>query len=87
LGAGLPTAYSGHNSFWSWGPPPKRATTAVAIGLDRSQLTPFFRSVRLAAHVTNRVGVANDEAGAPIWVCTGRTRPWSAIWPHLKHYG
>jgi 4-amino-4-deoxy-L-arabinose transferase-like glycosyltransferase len=85
--AGLPIAYSGHNSFWSWGPPPERATAAVAIGLDRAQLTPFFRSVRLATRVTNRVGVDNDEAGAPIWVCTGRKQPWSAIWPRFKHYG
>ena len=57
------------------------------VSVDRSQLTPYFRSVRLASRVTNRVGVDNDEAGAAIWVCTGRTRPWSAIWPHFKHYG
>ena len=85
---GLPTAYSGHNSFWSWGPPPPGSgDTVVAIGLDRSELTPFFRSVRLAGRVHNRAGVANDEEGNPIWVATGRTRPWAAIWPHFKHYG
>ena len=85
---GLPTAYSGHNSFWSWGPPPPGSgDTVVAIGLDRSELTPFFRSVRLAGRVHNRAGVANDEEGNPIWVATGRTRPWRAIWPHFKHYG
>ena len=83
----LPVAYSGHNSFWSWGPPPTLGTDAVAVGLDRSQLTPYFGSVRLAARVHNRVGVDNDENGAPIWICSGRHTPWSAIWPHLKHYG
>jgi hypothetical protein len=83
----LPVAYSGHNSLWSWGPPPTLGTDAVAVGLDRSQLTPYFASVRLAARVHNRVGVDNDENGAPIWICTGRHTPWSAIWPHLKHYG
>jgi hypothetical protein len=84
---GLPTAYSGHNSFWSWGPPPSTATTAVAIGLDRAQLTPFFRSVRLVGRIHNRVDVENDEAGAPVWICTGQFRAWPAIWPHFKHYG
>jgi 4-amino-4-deoxy-L-arabinose transferase-like glycosyltransferase len=84
---GLPTAYSGHNSFSAWGPPPGSVTTVLAIGLDRAQLTQFFRSVHLVGRIRNRVGVDNDEAGAPIWVATGRSRPWSTIWPALRHYG
>jgi len=84
---GLPTAYSGHNSFWSWGPPPGSANTVVAVGLDRSQLTPFFGSVRLAGRIHNRARVDNDEAGAPIWIATQRRAPWTRIWRSLKHYG
>ena len=29
---GLPAAYSGHNGFWYWGPPPATATTAIVVG-------------------------------------------------------
>ena len=68
-------------------PPRTKGTAAVAVGLDRSQLTPYFGSVRLAGRVHNRAGVNNDEESAPIWICADRGSPWSAIWPHLKHYG
>src|SRR5262249_29452041 len=85
---GLPAAYSGHNSFWSWGPPPRdTGNTTIAVGLDRSEPTRYFRSVRLAARIHNRAGVNNDEAGAPIWICTGLLKPWSQIWTGIKHYG
>ena len=47
---GLPAAYSGHMSFWYWGPPPAGATTAIVVGYQRSQLA-FCGSVRLAAHL------------------------------------
>ncbi len=81
---GLPVAYSGHMSFWYWGPPPTRATTAIIVGYQRSQLT-FCGSARLAAHLDNLVGVNDDEQGAPVWICQQLTRTWPAIWPGQKH--
>jgi hypothetical protein len=85
---GLPTAYSGHNSFWSWGPPPNdTGNTTIAIGLGRSELTRYFESVRLAGRIHNNAGVNNDEAGAPVWICKGLRKPWSQIWPDTRHYG
>jgi hypothetical protein len=81
---GLPAAYSGHMSFWYWGPPPARATSAIVVGYQRSQLT-FCGSVRLAAHLDNLVGVSDDEQGAPVWICQHLTRTWQAIWPAQKH--
>jgi 4-amino-4-deoxy-L-arabinose transferase-like glycosyltransferase len=83
----LPAVYSGHNSFWWWGPPHDAATNVVTIGYDRDPLAPYFRSCRVAAHVHNDAGVENDEHGAPIAVCSGRSVPWSRLWPILKHYG
>ena len=83
----LPTAYSGHNSFWSWGPPrPSRGTT-IAIGFDRRDLLPYFDHVQLAARIHNHAHVDNDEAGAPIWICSRQRQPWQTIWPRFKHYG
>jgi Dolichyl-phosphate-mannose-protein mannosyltransferase len=85
---GLPMAYSGHNSFSSWGPPPNTTgRTTIAIGLDRSELTRYFESVRLARRIHNQAGVDNDEAGAPVWIATGLRKPWSRIWDDIKHYG
>ncbi len=84
---GLPEAFSGHNSFWSWGRPLDTTTTAVVVGYDESYLRRFFSSVRLAGHLENGLDVDDDEEGQPIVVCTGPRVPWSALWPELRHYG
>jgi hypothetical protein len=83
---GLPSAYSGHNSYWWWGPPRSSGPT-IAVSLDRSSLSPYFRHISLAARIHNSEGVSNDEQGAPVWICRGRTGSWPAIWPAFKHYG
>jgi hypothetical protein len=82
---GLPQAYSGHNSFASWGPPPDRATSVIVIGITGASLTRHFAGCRLAARVENRAGVDNDERGTPIDVCDGTRHPWSALWHELAH--
>ena len=82
---GLPVAYSGHMSFWYWGPPPARETTAIVIGYQRGQLT-FCGSARLAAYLDNHVGVSDDEQGTPVWICQQLTGTWQAIWPAQKHF-
>ena len=46
---GLPAAYSGHNGFAEWGPPPDRPGPVVAVGLDASGAPSHFRGCRLAA--------------------------------------
>jgi len=83
---GLPAAYSGHNSFWYWGPPPASATTAIVVGYDRSQLG-FCGSVRLGIYLNNHVGVSDDEQGEPVWICTRLTASWRAIWPSQRYFG
>ena len=63
---GLPVAYSGHNSFWSWGPPPNHTgDTTIAIGLDRSELSRYFRAVRLAARCPQPRGRQQRRSGRP----------------------
>jgi hypothetical protein len=84
---GLPTAYGVHNATWLWGPPPGGANRAVAVGFDRSDLTPYFSSVRLGTKLNNHLDVADDEQGAPVWVCSGLRSSWAAIWPKLRVYG
>ncbi len=83
----LPAVYSGHNAYWYWGPPPASATTAVAVGFDRDQLTPFCGTLRLAATLNNRVDVNDDEQDAPVWVCADLRKRWAAVWPGLRDFG
>ena len=84
---GLPHAYSGHNAFGDWGPPPNGSAPVVAVGLDRSDIATTLRDCRLRAHIDDGVGIDNDEQGAPVDVCRGPQRRWSAQWSAVKHLG
>jgi 4-amino-4-deoxy-L-arabinose transferase-like glycosyltransferase len=83
---GLPEAFSGHNSFWLWGPPPARDTAVVAVGADPAVLRREFRVVRLAAVWDNGLGVPDDEQGTRVYVATGLRVPWATAWPAFRIY-
>jgi hypothetical protein len=84
---GLPGAYSGHNAFADWGPPPDGAAPVVAIGLRPAFAAAHLRGCHRAARITNRAGVDNEEAGRSVLVCEGPRRAWSVQWPALRHLG
>ena len=84
---GLPGAFSGHNTYWWWGPPAPALGTTISIGYARSFLLRFFSSVRPAVTIHTPGGVDNDENGQVVWICTGQRAPWSAIWPRFRDYG
>ncbi len=85
LGNGLPPVYSGHNSYWDWGPPPADRTVVVHVGdwrpADPSQ---FFVGCHDVAHIDNGLGIPNGEQGEAVSVCTGIRAPWTAMWPELR---
>ncbi|MGO8958048.1 MAG: glycosyltransferase family 39 protein [Streptosporangiaceae bacterium] len=83
---GLPAAYSGHNAFWYWGPPPATATTAIVVGYARGQLG-FCGTVRLALTLNNHENVNDDEQGQPVWICQQLRASWQAIWPAQRYFG
>jgi hypothetical protein len=84
---GLPQPIGRQNSYWLWGyGPAQQDGTVLAVGFDRSELTPFFADIEPVATVTNAEGIHNKELGAPIFVCRGQTVPWDALWPRLKNF-
>jgi 4-amino-4-deoxy-L-arabinose transferase-like glycosyltransferase len=83
---GLPQAYSGHNNFWLWGPPPAADHSAIVIGLDPSFLHREFRHVRRIATFGNGLGIADDEQGAPVYMATGLRESWDRAWPAFRDY-
>ena len=85
-GAGLPTAYSGHNNYWLWGPPPAADTTAIAVNVDPALLHREFAHVRQVATFRNAVGVDDDEQGARIYLATGLRSSWATAWPAFRDY-
>lgn len=91
--AGLPTAVSGQNSEWWWGPGNPDATTVVAVAPGPTAapnyadyLNGFFTSVRESATISNPYNVHNIESGGHVYVCTGLRQPWSQLWGRLRHY-
>ncbi|MHB8960460.1 MAG: glycosyltransferase family 39 protein [Candidatus Limnocylindrales bacterium] len=84
--SGLPV-YSGHNSLWTWGPPPPDADTVVLVGRWSSpSWNGVLSACQTAAVVDNGLGLANQEQGAPIAVCRADGQLWSGAWPMFRHY-
>jgi hypothetical protein len=85
LGTGLPPVYSGHNSYWSWGPPPPDLTVVVHVG-DWRPADPgqFFVGCHDVAHIDNGLGIPNGEQGTAVTVCTSLRAPWTTLWPELR---
>ncbi len=82
---GLPQPYSGHNAFGWWAVPPDSATTAVVVGLR--QPTRFFARCDRDATIDNGLGLDTEEQGNPVWICRDPVRPWSRLWPEVRHLG
>jgi hypothetical protein len=79
-------AYSGHNAYGDWGPPPNGSAPIVAVGLPPANLARL-RDCRVVARIDNGLGIDNDEQGTRVDVCRGPVRSWSQEWPALRHLG
>jgi Dolichyl-phosphate-mannose-protein mannosyltransferase len=76
---GLPQPYSGHMSYWDWGPPPDSADgNVVVVGVRH----PIFTGCRVM--VVHRAIVENEEDGTEIAVCDPVV--WSHAWPGLRRF-
>jgi 4-amino-4-deoxy-L-arabinose transferase-like glycosyltransferase len=84
---GLPTAYSGHNAYGEWGPPPDGSGPVIAVGLDPRVLATRLRDCTLVTRIDNDADVDNDERGAPVVICDGPQDAWSQEWEALRHLG
>ncbi len=85
LGSGLPPVYSGHNSYWTWGPPPADRTVVIHVGDWRpADWSLFFVGCHTVATIDNRLGIANAEQGTEVSVCTDLVAPWTVMWPSLR---
>ncbi|KGN37529.1 glycosyltransferase family 39 protein [Knoellia subterranea] len=91
----LPPAYSVHNGYGEWGPPPADSTTVMLIGTFgriypdplTTELQTMFDRCDLVARLETPDGVDNDEDGAPVHVCRGLVQPWDEAWPGMRRLG
>jgi 4-amino-4-deoxy-L-arabinose transferase-like glycosyltransferase len=84
---GLPQAYSGHNAFGDWGPPPDDAAPVVVVGIAADDRSSELRDCTVAARISNNAGVDNDEDGIHVYVCRGPVQNWAEAWPDLRELG
>ena len=76
---GLPQPFSGHMSYWEWGPPPDSQTGQVVVVGNRH---PVFTGCQVVA--VHRAVVENDEDGTEIAVCDPVV--WSQVWPGVRRF-
>ncbi len=85
----LPPAISGVNSYWERGYGQPEPETIVLVGFTRERAERFFGEVTLAGHVTNSLGVKNEESEdhPDIFVCRNPKLNWPELWQKLRGFG
>lgn len=85
LGHDLPTAISGHNSYWMWGP--NGATGEVMIlvtGATPEELRKNYDSVEIAGRMDNPLSMPYERRN--IYLVRGRHKNLTDNWKDVKHY-
>lgn len=82
--AGVP-AYSGHNAYGTWGPPPAGTTEVVAVGMSEQVLARTFTQCNPVAVLDNPYGIDDEEHGRLVQLCSGPRAPWDVLWPGIVH--
>jgi hypothetical protein len=82
---GAPPAYTGHNNFWFWGPPPESARVVLIPQKERGDLDQRFASVTEAGRFHHPY-VMPYENDLTVFVCRGPRFSFARLWPDLKHF-
>ena len=83
--AGLPPAWSGHNNYWLWGPPPGEGPI-IGVGGVGEVLARICPGLEQVGTISNPYGVDNEEAGLPLWLCLDPAGTLAGIWESVRHY-
>ena len=81
---GLPTAVSGHQNYFYWGPHGYTGEVLIVIGGRKQALQKQFASVEQIERVYNPL--ANHFSNRPIYLCRGEKVPLSADWQKWKNW-
>ncbi len=80
---GLPHAWSGHNGYGLWGPPPQDTQPVVVVWEDDAPTSSFAGCTKFAKITAP---VSNEESDrASVYVCSAPIGGWHDAWPHLAH--
>ena len=82
-GYGLPTAYSRHQNYWYWGPPPQVYKNLIVIEWSREDVQDNCASYQAFDHY-ERFGMG--EENTPIYLCRGVQFDIQKIWWHSHNW-
>lgn len=85
----LPPPISMTNSAWLRGYPASPPSTLIVVGNSREWVDQNLTSCRLAGHVTNSIGVQNEESRdhPDIFICGPPRVPWPEFWKEHQRFG
>lgn len=86
-GSGLPTAVSGNNQYYLWGPGSQSGSVVIAINVDPEKWKTLCDSARVVTHFGTSPYAMPYEVNRPIVVCRGMHPPLPQAWLQFKHYG
>jgi len=81
----LPPVTSGHNSYWTWGPP-QASGPIITVGPTGPGLARICPDLEQVSVIDNGVNISNEEQGQPISICWEPRGTLDSIWDELRHY-
>jgi hypothetical protein len=80
---GVPEPASGNRGYATLVVPAEETTDVLFVGADPRPLLGHFGDLRPIGKVDTGSAKPSSFDGVPLWLATGRTEPWSALWPKL----
>jgi hypothetical protein len=80
---GLPEPASGNRGYATLAVPSEELTDVLFVGADPRPLLGHFAGLRPIGKVDTGAAKPSYFDGVPLWLASGRTEPWSALWPKL----
>jgi hypothetical protein len=82
---GLPSAISGHNNYFIWGPAGHDGSVIIIIGGRTKHYADLFQSFEVAGRIDAEYAMPY-ETGKPIYVLRGLKTTMKDFWPTVKAY-
>lgn len=80
---GLPEPASGNRGYATLVVPSEETTDVLFVGTDPGPLLGHFADLRPLGKVDTGAAKPSYFDGVPLWLASGRTEPWSVLWPKL----
>jgi hypothetical protein len=82
---GLPTAISGHQNYWIWGPRGYTGQEMIIVNESTpEEMSHYYASCKVMAMRTDPLAMPWERG--PIYLCYGRNATYAADWKDLKYY-